>query len=147
MAASIKQEMPPKGGYGPIDWKQRIPRALSGTRILLGATAFWGLCVAKKLYFNEIYLSENREMSDSRTAMWPFLLAEEQRLEIRRWRENRDYENELMKDVDGWVTGTFFGEKVYVDDERCYSPSGIEFYAHNKASTYNHHFYKRLQRF
>ena len=28
---------------------------------------------------------------------------------------NREEENELMKDVPGWVTGTYYGKKLYHD--------------------------------
>ncbi|XP_033750777.1 NADH dehydrogenase [ubiquinone] 1 alpha subcomplex subunit 13-like [Pecten maximus] len=130
MAASgtFKQEMPPKGGYKPIDWQQRIPRAMSGPRMLLAASAVWGFFMAKKMYFHRMFMMDEREMNDSRVALIPFYLAERQREEMVRFRQNRDYENELMKDVDGWVTGTLFGEKVYVEDDRCYAPGGVEYF-------------------
>ena len=32
---------------------------------------------------------------------------------LRQLRKNRDEENELMKDVPGWVTGTWYGEPLY----------------------------------
>ncbi|XP_060073227.1 NADH dehydrogenase [ubiquinone] 1 alpha subcomplex subunit 13-like [Ylistrum balloti] len=144
---SFRQEMPPQGGYKPVDWKQRIPRALSGGRIMLGGSLIWGFFIAKKKLVERRYILDKRELMDSRVAIAPFLLAEQQRQEMTRFRENRDYENELMKDVDGWVTGTLFGEKVYVDDERCYFPGGQEFYAHNHWMFYYNNYYKRLSRF
>jgi len=53
------------------------------------------------------------EMNDGRLALAPLLLAEEQRLYMKQLRANRDEENELMKDVPGWVTGTLYGVPVY----------------------------------
>lgn len=32
---------------------------------------------------------------------------------LRHVRKNRELENEIMKDVPGWVTGTWYGEPVY----------------------------------
>jgi len=52
-------------------------------------------------------------MNDGRLALSPLLLAEEQRAYLRQLRANRDEENELMKNVPGWKTGTLYGEPVF----------------------------------
>ena len=43
----------------------------------------------------------------------PLMAAESDRLILWQMRRNRDEENELMKDVQGWVTGTWFGEPLF----------------------------------
>nr|KAG5703693.1 hypothetical protein BaRGS_022982 [Batillaria attramentaria] len=68
----FKQEMPPPGGYGPIEFLKQL-------------------------------------------------------------RENRDEENELMKNVEGWKTGTLWGEPAYYNvRDRFISPSTEEYFAHCK---------------
>lgn len=42
-------------------------------------------------------------------------------------KRNRDYENELMKDVPGWKTGTWYGEPLYFTIDyvdRWWDPTG-----------------------
>jgi len=35
MAASkYKQEMPPEGGYGPLDWARKIPKKINGRCVM-----------------------------------------------------------------------------------------------------------------
>ena len=54
-----------------------------------------------------------------RLVMEPVLLAERDREYLRQLRRNRDWEKELMKDVPGWVVGTWLGQKAfnsYADD-------------------------------
>ena len=50
---------------------------------------------------------------------------------LKRLRANRDEENELMKDVPGWKTGTLYGQPVYHNvRDRFIEPSHKEFLAH-----------------
>lgn len=50
-------------------------------------------------------------------------------------RQNRDEENKLMEGVDGWVTGTYYGEPVYNNPNNRFPPLFYDdFYAHNKHS-------------
>ncbi|TSP09071.1 NADH dehydrogenase [ubiquinone] 1 alpha subcomplex subunit 13 [Bagarius yarrelli] len=81
MAASkVKQDMPPPGGYGPIDYKRNLPkRGLSGqyTRLLI-------------------------EDLEARIALLPLLQAEHDRRTLRMLRENLEEEAVIMKDVPGW---------------------------------------------
>jgi hypothetical protein len=47
-------------------------------------------------------------------------------------KELRDKENEVMKDVPGWVTGTWYGEPVYFTmGDKWWDPTQFEFFAHS----------------
>ncbi|XP_008567965.1 PREDICTED: NADH dehydrogenase [ubiquinone] 1 alpha subcomplex subunit 13 isoform X2 [Galeopterus variegatus] len=83
MAASkVKQDMPPPGGYGPIDYKRNLPRrGLSGYSLFavgIGTLLFgyWGM------------MKWNRE-----------------RRILRLLRENLEEEAIIMKDVPDWKVG------------------------------------------
>ena len=59
--------------------------------------------------------------------------AETDRILLWQMRRNRDEENELMKDVPGWVTGTWFGENVFKSNpnlEEWIQPTPLEIYPH-----------------
>lgn len=45
----------------------------------------------------------------------------------------RDIENDLMKNVEGWETGTLFGEPVYhtVKEDQWVEPDVDEFWTHS----------------
>ena len=73
------------------------------------------------------------EDDEGRIALEPLLEAESDRLQLWQMRRNRDEENELMKDVPGWVTGTWFGEPIYKSNPKYdvwITPSFVEFYPH-----------------
>merc|ERR1719378_460811 len=53
------------------------------------------------------------EMKSASLAMEPLMLAERDREYLKQLRRNRDAEEKLMKDVEGWEVGTFYGHKVY----------------------------------
>ena len=45
--------------------------------------------------------------------------------------QNREEENELMKDVPGWVTGTYYGQKIWNNPADMWMPLEYEdIYAH-----------------
>ena len=52
-------------------------------------------------------------MRSCKLAMMPCLIAERDREYLKQIRRNRDTEAELMKNVPGWVVGTWYGEKIY----------------------------------
>ncbi|GAB1605026.1 NADH dehydrogenase [ubiquinone] 1 alpha subcomplex subunit 13-like [Argonauta hians] len=130
----FKQDLPPRGGYGPIDWmKQAAKRGPSGYAKFSAFIAFslagytvWG--------FQARYWKKNKlEMQDARNAIEPLYWAEVDRLYLIRLRQNRDEERELMKDVPNWKVGTLYGEPVFHNlRERFLGPSLKEFMAHNK---------------
>lgn len=51
---------------------------------------------------------------------------------LRQMRRNRDEETELMKNVEGWEVGTYYGEPIYfLDEENQFrEPLYIEHFAH-----------------
>lgn len=53
-------------------------------------------------------------------------------------RRNRDYEAELMKNVDRWEVGTYYGEPIYfLDDENQYrDPKFVEHFAHTDPNVF-----------
>lgn len=68
--------------------------------------------------------------------MEPIIEAEQDRLLLWQLRRNRDDENELMKDVKGWQTGTWFGEPVYKTNknfDKWVTPSIYDVYTHTNS--------------
>ncbi|XP_053558899.1 NADH dehydrogenase [ubiquinone] 1 alpha subcomplex subunit 13 [Bombina bombina] len=107
MAASkVKQDMPPTGGYGPVDYKRSMPR-----RGLSGYSMF-GLGVGVLLFGYWRIFKWNRERRrlliedlETRVALLPLLQAEQDRRVLRLLRENLEEEAIIMKDVPGWKVG------------------------------------------
>lgn len=140
MAPSYKQEMPPTGGYDPITW-ERIPAkqllrgytifGLVGAGFLVGCYFYKKAC--KRLKIVEV------ETNDSRIALEPIFFAERDRLYLKQIRKNRDEETELMKNVPGWETGTYYGEPIYktVPKEQWVDPLITEYYAHTSKRTFD----------
>ncbi|XP_014667857.1 PREDICTED: NADH dehydrogenase [ubiquinone] 1 alpha subcomplex subunit 13-like [Priapulus caudatus] len=77
-------------------------------------------------------MRERLENNDSRVALQPFILAERNRMLLRQMRRIRDEENELMKGVAGWETGTLYGEPVYhtTDPDEWTEPTLGELWTH-----------------
>uniref|UniRef100_A0A6P5ISB6 NADH dehydrogenase [ubiquinone] 1 alpha subcomplex subunit 13 n=1 Tax=Phascolarctos cinereus TaxID=38626 RepID=A0A6P5ISB6_PHACI len=107
MAASkVKQDMPPPGGYGPIDYKRNLPRrGISGYSMFaigIGTLLFghWGM-----MKWNQKRRRWLIEDLEARIALMPLLQAEEDRRNLRMLRENLEEEAVIMKDVPGWKVG------------------------------------------
>jgi NADH dehydrogenase (ubiquinone) 1 alpha subcomplex subunit 13 len=86
------------------------------------------------------------EDDDGRVALEPLLAAETDRLLLWQMRRNREEENELMKDVPGWKTGTWFGEPIYKTDvnfDNWIQPTFMEIYAHTRMRDMYKHAYDR----
>ncbi|XP_003942363.1 NADH dehydrogenase [ubiquinone] 1 alpha subcomplex subunit 13 [Saimiri boliviensis] len=107
MAASkVKQDMPPVGGYGPIDYKRNLPRrGLSGYSMLaLGlGTLLYGYW--KIIKWNRERRRLQIENFEARIALMPLLQAETDRRVLHMLRENLEEEAIIMKDVPGWKVG------------------------------------------
>uniref|UniRef100_A0A7N4PI29 NADH dehydrogenase [ubiquinone] 1 alpha subcomplex subunit 13 n=1 Tax=Sarcophilus harrisii TaxID=9305 RepID=A0A7N4PI29_SARHA len=105
-AHKVKQDMPPPGGYGPIDYKRNLPRrGISGYSMFaigIGTLLFghWG--VMKWNRQRRRWLIEDLE---ARIALMPLLQAEEDRRKLRMLRQNLEEEAIIMKDVPGWKVG------------------------------------------
>jgi len=56
-------------------------------------------------------------------------------------RKNRDEENRLMKDVPGWITGTYYGSPVFKsrDPEEWHDMSSTELFCHADPWYHRHH--------
>ncbi|VDN50072.1 unnamed protein product [Dracunculus medinensis] len=50
-------------------------------------------------------------------------------------KKNRELENEIMKDVPGWKTGTWYGEPVYFTlGDKWWDPGLLEVFAHSDSN-------------
>ncbi len=129
-----KQDLPPKGGYSPINFK-RIP----ARQVVNGKLTYKGHCFFNdfmnwtfpaKILFGGFIASnliglwdflrwkrnralEKVEMQSAKLALEPMLQAERDRAFLKHARKLREYEAELMKDVPGWEVGTWFGQRLY----------------------------------
>ncbi|CAM2109153.1 NADH dehydrogenase [ubiquinone] 1 alpha subcomplex subunit 13 isoform X4 [Caretta caretta] len=123
-AAKVKQDMPPPGGYGPIDYKRHLPRrGLSGYSLF--AIGIGSLLLG---YYNLVKWNRERrrlqiEDLETRIALFPLLQAESDRRTLRLLRENLEEEAKIMKDVPGWKVG----ESVFHTD-RWVPPTSDELY-------------------
>lgn len=61
---------------------------------------------------------------------------------LKQLRRNRDEEADLMKNVDGWVVGTYKGEPVYktLPPDTLVKPSLNEFYVHSSYKNFSDYF-------
>ncbi|XP_022920790.1 NADH dehydrogenase [ubiquinone] 1 alpha subcomplex subunit 13 [Onthophagus taurus] len=139
MSAIVKrQDMPPPGGYKPINFK-RIPAKtyFSGFTMIagyLGVTA--GAAYVYYLTCKKVHREDIEERS-ARFALTPLLTAERDREYLKQLRRNRDEERELMKNVDGWVVGTLYGEPIYKDDKgELIEPRLQDYYVHANAKDF-----------
>merc|ERR1712126_624862 len=98
-STAYKQDLPPKGGYAPINFG-----GLFGTM----AYGYWSYKKGMRAWNKE-----QIEMKSASLAIEPLMLAERDREFLKQLRRNRDAEEKLMKDVEGWEVGTFYGHKVY----------------------------------
>uniref|UniRef100_A0A8D1VTI3 NADH dehydrogenase [ubiquinone] 1 alpha subcomplex subunit 13 n=2 Tax=Sus scrofa TaxID=9823 RepID=A0A8D1VTI3_PIG len=107
MAASkVKQDMPPPGGYGPIDYKRNLPRrGLSGYSMFavgIGTLLFgyWSM-----MKWNRERRRLQIEDFEARIALMPLFQAEKDRRVLQMLRENLEEEAIIMKDVPDWKVG------------------------------------------
>ncbi|XP_044311798.1 NADH dehydrogenase [ubiquinone] 1 alpha subcomplex subunit 13 [Varanus komodoensis] len=105
-AGKVKQDMPPPGGYGPIDYKRHLPRrGLSGYSLFaigIGIMFYGYYSIAK---WNRERRRLNIEDLEARVALLPLLMAEDDRRTLRILRQNLEEEAKIMKDVPGWQVG------------------------------------------
>ncbi|KAM0735161.1 NADH dehydrogenase [ubiquinone] 1 alpha subcomplex subunit 13 [Formica fusca] len=127
------QDLPPKGGYDPIQTDRVKIRTVLGARSTLAIFLATTALGAYTHYLNYKLVKRNQiEMRSARLAIWPALIAERDRAVLRQMRRNRDEETELMKNVEGWEVGTYYGEPIYfLDDENQFrEPLFFEHFAH-----------------
>lgn len=79
------------------------------------------------------------EQTGASLALYPLLLAEQDREYLKQLRRNRDEERDLMKNVEGWKVGTWYGEPIYhlsKEDDALFRPTFAEYYVHASFSDY-----------
>merc|ERR1712080_328065 len=125
-------DLPPKGGYAPINFK-RIParQGLNAPIIfggLFGSMAFGVWLYKRGMRTVHTWMTEMRSAD---LALTPLMLAERDRECLKQLRRNREAEDKLMADVEGWETGTWYGHKVYkTTGDQLVDPTFDEFYTH-----------------
>lgn len=78
------------------------------------------------------------EMRSGRIALYPLLFAERDREYLKQLRRNRDEEIKLMKNVPGWVVGTWYGEPLFktIPKDTLINQHWQDFCAHADYKTY-----------
>ncbi|RWS09631.1 NADH dehydrogenase [ubiquinone] 1 alpha subcomplex subunit 13-like protein [Dinothrombium tinctorium] len=147
--ASVKQDMPPAGGYAPIIY-QRVPhkRVIQNWMLvagLIGTTAYGFYLVKKNQRFVKyasaciqlmhclVFHSKLKvEKFESLVAVEPFLYAEKDRGFLKELKALREYERDLMKDHPYWEVGTLYGDHVYRSLPKDHFPiiTISEYYSH-----------------
>ncbi|XP_011870486.1 PREDICTED: NADH dehydrogenase [ubiquinone] 1 alpha subcomplex subunit 13 [Vollenhovia emeryi] len=141
------QDLPPKGGYGPIQTERVKLRSILGAKSTIGL--FVGTSVVGfYLYYLNHKLVRHQEVEkrSARMAIFPALIAERDRSVLKQMRRNRDAEGELMKNVDRWEVGTYYGEPIfYLDNENHYrEPLFWEHFAHSDPSKVRERYERHL---
>lgn len=106
------QDLPPIGGYEPIQWKRHLPSRGFRPKVWLGL--LFGIC-GYGFYKTIQSIHERRELQRekmwSRIYLMPLLQAEADREMVRRYYSDKAAEAKIMKDVEGWEVG----KSVYND--------------------------------
>ncbi|CAD5208949.1 unnamed protein product [Bursaphelenchus xylophilus] len=127
-----RQDLPPEGGYRKFNWERTYARKLLRpvytipvAVVLSGYGAYHAWAFKKQRHTRKF------EDSDVMNALQPFLTAERDRKWLRALKKNFELEEEIMKDVPGWQTGTWYGEPVYFTlGDKWWDPDHDEFFAH-----------------
>lgn len=87
------------------------------------------------LYFQTLkeVNANDLEMKGASLAIYPMLLAEKDREYLKQLRKNREEERDLMKNVEGWKVGTWYGEPIFhatKEDDPLFKPMYSEYYVH-----------------
>ncbi|XP_055325678.1 NADH dehydrogenase [ubiquinone] 1 alpha subcomplex subunit 13 [Sitodiplosis mosellana] len=133
MATPPVQDLPPPGGYNPINFKRvQLKPILSAKLMFAGYAALTAGAYYMYYLTDQKITREEIEMRSCRNVMLPIVFAERDREYLKQIRRNRDEEARLMANVEGWKVGTWFGEPVYktVKSDDWIDPSIQEFYCH-----------------
>ncbi|RPA79126.1 GRIM-19 [Ascobolus immersus RN42] len=118
------QDLPPVGGYGPVQYRRNLPpRGFRPSHYLfaMGALCAYGFWEAGKGIKEQRELA--REKVWSRIHLIPMLQAEVDRDTVRRQLAADAREKELMKDVPGWKNGSVYNSDRYVRPNYVVTPS------------------------
>ncbi|XP_071952851.1 NADH dehydrogenase [ubiquinone] 1 alpha subcomplex subunit 13-like [Antedon mediterranea] len=112
-SSTFRQEMPPKGGYGPIDYKRHLPkRGFSGYAMFAGCGLIMACGYFTQRMGNKKRRLLQREDREAYLAIMPLVEVETDRDILKRLKFNQAQEALIMKDVAGWNVG----ESVYNTD-------------------------------
>ncbi|XP_050732127.1 NADH dehydrogenase [ubiquinone] 1 alpha subcomplex subunit 13-like [Eriocheir sinensis] len=137
--AAPTQDLPPRGGYAPINFT-RIPARsyFNGYQLFAG----FGVVTAMGCYlYYKTYKQirqEDIEMRSGQLALEPMMMAERDREFLKQLKRNRDEETKLMANVEGWEVGTYHGEPIYktVPKDTFVDPLIQEYFAHGPSKAY-----------
>lgn len=108
------QDLPPPGGFASIPIKRTYAKGLMSKGLFLGslvAMSGFGLLNMKEYKRRKrVFIAEQQEHY---IALMPFIYAEQERKFLKRLTELREFERMVMKDVPGWTSDGFFGEKIF----------------------------------
>ncbi|XP_057329093.1 NADH dehydrogenase [ubiquinone] 1 alpha subcomplex subunit 13 [Microplitis mediator] len=150
MTSRIKhgpQDLPPKGGYNPIQTSRVALRRIVTPVVASGLTVATSIIGGVGFFFNYRYARrEQVELRSARLALVPMLLAERDREFLKQIRKNRDEEANLMANYPGWEVGTYFGEPVFKNEpeEKLIEPTFCEYITHSNLSDNNERVFRTL---
>lgn len=109
----VSQDLPPVGGYDPIQWKRNLPsrgfRPVICLGILVGVSAYG---FYKVIQGNRENTEFAREKLWARINLIPLLQAEQDRDTVRRTLSYYNREAEIMKDVPWWEVKNAYSDKT-----------------------------------
>ncbi|XP_031565305.1 NADH dehydrogenase [ubiquinone] 1 alpha subcomplex subunit 13-like [Actinia tenebrosa] len=108
--AELKQELPRKGGYAPVEFSRGVPkRGPPGWLMILGGGFIMSVGFAMVVRGNRRRCELRKEQLQARISLLPVLQAESDRRVLQALKENEEEEAQIMKDVKDWSVG----ESVY----------------------------------
>ncbi|KAK9507775.1 hypothetical protein O3M35_007555 [Rhynocoris fuscipes] len=129
-----KQDMPPPGGFQPINTSRIPAKTIFGAKTLIAGHFIFtaGSLYLYYLTHRKVHMEEVERRS-SMFAILPMIQAERDRAYLKQLRRNREEERKLMENVDGWVVGTYRGEPIYKTNppDTLVQPSEQEYYVHS----------------
>jgi len=140
MEATIKQDLPPPGGYRPINVARNPAKTyFRGAPMIAGFVAL--NTATMYYYFKFCYPKVHHlevEKRGAYLATQPLLLAERDRAFLKQIKLNVEEEAKLMANVPDWEVGKWRGEKIYktLPNDSFVNPSIKEFYAHSPYMDY-----------
>lgn len=112
------QDLPPIGGYEPVQWKRNLP-----SRGFRPAIYFWGITGAMAFGFYRYYKGVDEQRELAREKQWarfylePLLTAEEDRNSARRYFSEKARQD-LVKESMSPETRAKFEEEIYSDKSK-----------------------------
>ncbi|KAI9045538.1 putative NADH-ubiquinone oxidoreductase subunit GRIM-19 [Aspergillus affinis] len=117
----MPQDMPPSGGYGPVQYKRNVPaRGFRPVYYLLGMHMFMAYGMYKLFYGIREQNELAREKIWGRLHLLPLLQAEEDRDQVRRYYADKAREKELL----GSETKVYNSDR-FVRPTYAYMPSKV----------------------